>query len=369
MHRRAFFCRQALATCTVSRSEGATCTYLRLSGGGAQRRYSSNPLLGEGTENPEALPICIVGVPLDENSSFMRGNAEAPPKIREKFHCPSSNCWSELGVEVKPPLIRDVGDLTLGSVDEGAMKTIEHSVAHLLVNGSLPCPSSSTSLPSAKRKSEVVDEDEGVDTKEANRDPSMFHKVVSLGGDHSISFPLVSAVSKKYNGNLSLVLIDAHADMYADFEGNYYSHASPFARILESGLVRRMVSLGMRTLPLHHRQQMERYGVECVEMKDFYSWKNRRDEDKLKKLLSFEEPIYLSVDIDGIDPAFAPGVSHQEPGGFSTREVIDLIHQIQGNIVAADIVEYNPKRDVAGGMTGMLCAKLLREIAGKMSLQ
>ena len=85
----------------------------------------------------------------------------------------------------------------------------------------------------------------------------------------------------------------------------------------------------------------------------------------LKKLPTFNSPIYLSLDIDALDPAFAPGVSHQEPGGFSTREVLQIIHSIQVPILGADIVEYNPKRDL-NKMTAMVSAKLLKEIAGKM---
>jgi arginase family enzyme len=76
-------------------------------------------------------------------------------------------------------------------------------------------------------------------------------------------------------------------------------------------------------------------------------------------------PVYLSVDLDGLDPAHAPGVSHREPGGLSTRQVLNLIHSIEQPIVAADIVEYNPRCDF-GNMTALVAAKLLKEIAGMM---
>ena len=80
---------------------------------------------------------------------------------------------------------------------------------------------------------------------------------------------------------------------------------------------------------------------------------------------SGQGPIYLSVDLDCLDPAFAPGVSHHEPGGLSTREVLNIIHHLPGTIVGADIVEYNPERDLHG-MTGMVAGKLLKEILGRM---
>ena len=81
--------------------------------------------------------------------------------------------------------------------------------------------------------------------------------------------------------------------------------------------------------------------------------------------ISFDGPVYLSLDLDCLDPAFAPGVSHYEPGGMSTREAIGLIQNCSGRIIGADIVEYNPERDPQG-ITAMVAAKLLKEILGRM---
>lgn len=81
--------------------------------------------------------------------------------------------------------------------------------------------------------------------------------------------------------------------------------------------------------------------------------------------LHLEGPVYLSFDIDVLDPAFVPGTSHWEPGGMSVREAISCLHSLQARIVAADIVEFNPARDNSG-RTAMVCAKLLREIAARM---
>lgn len=81
--------------------------------------------------------------------------------------------------------------------------------------------------------------------------------------------------------------------------------------------------------------------------------------------IEFDTPVYISLDIDGLDPAFAPGVSHREPGGPSTRQVIDLIRSIRQPIVAADVVEYNPRCDIAN-QTAVVAAKLVKEIGGMM---
>ena len=76
-------------------------------------------------------------------------------------------------------------------------------------------------------------------------------------------------------------------------------------------------------------------------------------------------PVYVSFDVDGLDPANAPGVSHREPGGLTTRQAVDVIRRIRAPIVGADVVEFNPSMD-SSGMTAMVCAKLVKELAGKM---
>jgi agmatinase len=177
-----------------------------------------------------------------------------------------------------------------------------------------------------------------------------------LGGDHSISYPVVRAVSRKFPG-LSILHLDAHPDLYDEYEGDRFSHACPFARIMEEGLARRLVQVGIRTLNAHQRKQAERFGVEIISMRDWME--GRRP--------SLEGDVYLSLDLDGLDPGFAPGVSHREPGGLSVREVIGLIQGIGGTLVGADVVEYNPRQDL-GGVTAIVAAKLVKEIAGRMLL-
>jgi arginase len=148
-----------------------------------------------------------------------------------------------------------------------------------------------------------------------------------------------------------------HPDLYDEFEGNRLSHACPFARICEEGLVRRLVQVGIRTMNGHQRQQAERFGVEVIDMR---AWaRGARPE--------LSGPLYISLDIDGIDPAFAPGVSHREPGGLTVREVIALIQNAPGPIVGADVVELNPDTDV-DGVTAVVAAKLTKELLARMLL-
>jgi agmatinase len=177
---------------------------------------------------------------------------------------------------------------------------------------------------------------------------------ISLGGDHSITYPIVKALSRKYS-DLNILHFDAHPDLYDNFQGNRFSHASPFARIMEEKLASRLVQVGIRTINAHQRQQIERFGVETFGP---HEWEEARG-------LQFDSPVYISFDVDGLDPAFAPGVSHREPGGLSTRQAIDVIQAVKGNVVGADIVEFNPRMDPLL-ITGTVCAKLLKEIAAKM---
>jgi len=262
------------------------------------------------------VPI-LLGVPFDGQSSYLRGAGEAPGKIREALRCEASNSWTELGVNLgEAGIYEDAGDLAFGEDD--ALAVIQAGVGALIETGKRP---------------------------------------VSLGGDHSITFPIVKAFSRRY-ADLTIVHFDAHPDLYDEFEGNRLSHACPFARIMECGLAKRLVQVGIRTMVRHQREQAEKFGVEVVEMRSLPAY------EKLK----MTGPVYISFDMDVLDPAFAPGVSHREPGGMSVREAIAHLHAIEGEIVGADLVEYNPVRDVSG-LTATVAGKILKEILGLMIAQ
>lgn len=260
------------------------------------------------------LKPALIGIPWDEMSSFMRGAAEAPPLIRAALFSEASNSFSESGIEVRRELIDDAGDIEVVS-GEAMLARIEATISSLLVQGFKP---------------------------------------ISLGGDHAVTYPILRAFAKRYR-RLSILHFDAHPDLYDNFEGNRYSHACPFARIMEEGLAERLVQVGIRTMTDHQRQQVERFGVEVIEMRDY------RDDWPI----DFDTPVYISFDVDGLDPAFAPGVSHREPGGLSSRQAINTILNLNAEIVGADIVEFNPRMDVAN-LTETVCAKLVKEIAAQM---
>ena len=265
---------------------------------------------------PAARPrITLIGFPHDENSSYLRGAAGAPPLIREALASESSNSSSESGIDLfAPGVLADAGDV-LPAADETTLSRIEAAVEASLREG--------------------------------------FHPI-ALGGDHAITYPILRAFAKRFP-RLSLIHFDAHPDLYDEFGGSRLSHACPFARIMEERLAGRLVQVGIRTATRHQREQAARFGVEMLEMKN---WPPREK-------LVFDSPVYVSFDMDALDPAFAPGVSHPEPGGLSTREALAVIQAIDAPIVGADIVEFNPARD-RSGLTAMVCAKLVKEIAARM---
>ena len=125
---------------------------------------------------------------------------------------------------------------------------------------------------------------------------------------------------------------------------------------MEAGLARRLIQIGIRTMNGHQRDQARRFGVEVCEMS--------RGGVSVSKL-NVTGPVYISFDLDVLDPAFAPGVSHWEPGGMSVREVLEHLHSITATIVGADLVEYNPSRDVSD-LTATVAGKILKELLGKM---
>lgn len=254
--------------------------------------------------------IKIIGVPFDEKSSFQKGPRLAPQKILEALRSGAMNLYAENGINIEneilevktPERIYDYADI------EVILK------AHLEGN----------------------------------------YKVLSLGGDHSITFPIVKAHHDKY-GKFDILHIDAHSDLYHEYDGDPFSHACPFARIMENGLANRLIQVGIRTLNAHQREQAKRFNVEIHEMQNL----------DFSKISKFENPLYISLDMDAFDPAFAPGVSHHEPGGLTSRQVITLIQSIPVEVIGADIVEYNPTKDVQD-MTAYLAAKMLKEIVAKM---
>lgn len=258
--------------------------------------------------------VGLLGLPTDEASSFVHGAALGPAAVRQALFSESSNLSTEVGTDLgRTDRFLDLGDLELS----GGARTraeIETAVADLLRSGG---------------------------------------RLVCLGGDHSVAYPILRACGPLFEP-LTVVQIDAHPDLYDEFEGDRFSHACPFARVMEEGLIHRLVQVGIRAATEHQREQAKRFGVEIVP-RDM--WGNL-------EALELKAPVYLSIDLDGFDPAYAPGVAHPEGGGLTPSAVLDLIWHAPG-VIGADIVELNPERDVTGA-TAVLAAKLVKELVARL---
>lgn len=262
--------------------------------------------------------LVLLGICSDENSSFRKGTAKAPPLIRKALHNGSANLTAENGISLADNLrFNDIGDIDIAQ-GVPAFMSIEDKICTIIKQGGIP---------------------------------------LTLGGDHAITYPIMRAMAKQHP-SITLLHFDAHPDLHDEFEGNRLSHACPFARIMEEKLVKRLIQVGIRTINQHQQQQADLFSVEVHEMKLF-------NVEQFQPKLS--GPVYISFDMDALDPAFAPGVSHFEPGGLSVRDVLKIIQKINVPIIGADIVEYNPVNDI-NNMTAMVGAKMVKEI-GSMILK
>ncbi len=263
-----------------------------------------------------AQPV-LLGLPWDEHSSFLRGAAQAPRAIRAALAAESSNTWNEDVSDVAPQL-GDQGDLALNGADDPA-GLISAKVAALVSRGLAP---------------------------------------ILLGGDHAVTWPVLRGLRPAFP-QLTILHLDAHPDIYDSFEGDRQSHACPFARILEERLCDRLVQVGIRTINEHQRAQAARFGVEVIPMRAGLVV-------ALEAVRGLSGPVYLSLDLDVLDPAFAPGIAHPEPGGLTTRELLSLLQAVPaGRLVGADVVELNPANDLRD-LTARVAAKCVKEIVGRM---
>jgi len=271
---------------------------------------------GGAIKKSENYDFAILGIPFDKKSCFQKGAAMGPDAIRQASTSQAINAWTELGVNLEQDTIMvDLGAIAAGEDYFALFPRIQEIVSEVVQKGAFP---------------------------------------IVLGGDHSISYPVVKAMAKEI-GTMDILHFDAHPDLYDHLYEDRYSHACPFARILEEGLVEQLVQVGIRAATAEHKKKATEYKAMMYEMKN------------LKEMphLSFSHPLYVSFDMDVLDPAFAPGVSHHEPGGLSTRQVLEVIHSLEANIIGMDIVELNAPLDPSG-RTAAAAVKILMEVAGKV---
>lgn len=270
-------------------------------------------------ESDPTLPLAFAGLPCDSQSSFRRGAAGGPARIREAYDGRCYNATTELGIDLAG-LVSDVGDWLPAAEWTHTMDDYRLRASELLTGEAVP---------------------------------------FFAGGDHAVTMPLVQALAV-LDEPVHVVQLDAHPDLYPELDGDRWSHACVGARILEMDHVASLTQVGIRTL---NQPQLE---------------VARRHVGRLTILEAREAPfrpsdlshipegaaVYLTVDLDAFDPAFAPGVSHPVPGGLGSRQVLGLIQEAPWRLAGMDAVEVNPDLD-SGDRTAVLAARLLHEAMGR----
>lgn len=275
--------------------------------------------------DPAELEVALVGVPFDGGTTYRPGARFGPRHIREQSAI--IRPWNPV-LEVNPFAKRrtaDFGDLPVNPLSiEDTFRRIERAVQPLL-DGEVRC--------------------------------------VCVGGDHSISLPLLRAVRRKH-GPVSLVQFDAHNDLWDEYFGSKYSHGTPFRRAFEEGLLEdgSVLQVGLRG-QVYGQEDFDfarEHKVKMVTAEEFH----RQGIAVVQKLLrTFRgQTVYVTLDIDVVDPAYAPGTGTPQVGGLTSMQILELVRALRGlRIVGCDLVEVSPPYDT-GEITSLLAANLLFEL-------
>jgi agmatinase len=282
------------------------------------------------TRDLAGLDVAILGIPFDSGVVYRPGPRFGPRDIRasggliRRYH-------PVLKVSPFDVLrVADVGDVDANPYStEDTFARVEHSVNAILDAGAVP---------------------------------------VCVGGDHSLSLPILRSVARRH-GPVGLVHVDSHQDMWDQSFGNRYFHGAPFRRAVEEGLMdtRRVIQIGIRG-SVRAEQDFDfgrQHGVRVVRAEEIARHGIGVAMEHLPAVRG--GPVYLSFDIDGVDPAFAPGTGTPEVGGLSSREALEIIRGLVGlQLVGADLVEVSPPYD-HGNITAILASNLLFEIVSVLA--
>jgi agmatinase len=271
------------------------------------------------------LDVAIVGIPFDGGTSYRTGSRLGPREIRNQSSLIRSYSYFQKIAPFDRLNVADVGDIDAAPVSiEKAYEAIEAGIGTIADAGARP---------------------------------------IAIGGDHSISLPVLRALSKRH-GPLALVQIDAHIDTWDEYFGGKYFHGTPFRRAIEEGLVdgRRFVQVGIRG-PMYGDDDFDFHREHGITVLDIEQVKDRGiawSVDSVRKVVT--GPAYMTFDIDGVDPAFAPGTGTPEIGGLTSHEAQRLVRGLAGlQLVGGDIVEVSPVYDGPGQITSVLAANLMFE--------
>ena len=256
------------------------------------------------------------GYPFDGTACFRKGTSKAPDEIR-KHSYNFETYLMELGIDLCDVSANDWGNLKTTKNQDKNEKSLTELVSKIVDSSKFP---------------------------------------IGIGGEHSLTPAAVQAVHSKYP-NLSVVILDAHLDFRHEYEGNSKSHATVTRRVSEIVGLDKVRSIGIRSVSQSEISEARTVGLKFLES----GWIELREylADVIDEL---DGPVYLSLDMDAIDPAFAPGVGTPEPFGMTPYEVLQTINFFADRIVGFDCVEVCPKYD--NGNTSALAARIIRHLVG-----
>ena len=273
----------------------------------------------------EDLDIALIGIPYDGGATYRSGPRFGPRHVRDQSAI--IRPWNP-ALNIDPFekwRIGDFGDLSINPLSiEDTFQRITEQLDDLLKSGA---------------------------------------RTACVGGDHSILLPILRSVHKRF-GPVGLIQFDAHNDTWDGYFGSPHSHGTPVRRAVEEGLLatRDVLQIGLRG-QVYSRQDFDfgrEHGFTVVTSEEFHRKGIALVQRHLKKLA--RRPVYITLDIDVVDPAFAPGTGTPQVGGFSSAQIIELVRSLRGvNIVGCDLVEVSPPYDT-GEITSLLAANLLYEL-------
>src|SRR5436190_5096385 len=276
-------------------------------------------------DDPHGLDVAIIGVPFDGGTSYRPGSRYGPREIRNQSSLIRSYSYFQQVAPFERMNVADAGDTDAPPV-------------------------------SIEKCYEVVEERIGAIAGAAARP-------MVIGGDHSISLPVLRALARLH-GPLALVQFDAHVDTWDEYFGGKYFHGTPFRRAIEEGIVdgRRFVQVGIRG-PMYGEDDFDFHREHGITVLDIEQVKERgiaRTVDRVREVA--RGPVYMTFDVDAVDPAFAPGTGTPEIGGLTSHEAQRLVRGLAGlPLVGGDIVEVAPLFDGPGQITALLAANLMFE--------
>jgi agmatinase len=256
----------------------------------------------------------IFGVPYDKTSSFRRGASQAPKEIRNaSWNFETYNF--KTGFDLKDIKIHDYGDL---DVKNDSPKDMVQKVKEF------------TSKVILKNKFPIV-----------------------IGGEHSITAGIIQAFPK----DIAVVSLDAHLDFRQIFENEKHNHACVTRRITDHIYIKNIAMLGIRSAEKEEFEDSKKLGLFYIDSFDIKEKGIKKSIDEITSYLNTKQ-LYLTLDIDVIDPAYAPGTSTPEPFGLTPTDILKCIENFSSNLVGFDIVEVCPLYD--NGQTALLAAKTIR---------